>query len=194
MRSISALAALLLGMTLSAVGQINPTAHVTGGDVALTYQYLHSNTQPGACGCFNLNGGGFSASWLLRPRWSMVTEADAGFANNGPGTGNSITLISGVAGIRYGLPVHLHSDRAPSFFAELLAGIGHAGGGIAGAGDGNDGFVGHVGGGMDQPLSRHFALRFSADYVPTTFANGVNGRQNNLLAAAGFVYRWSRQR
>jgi hypothetical protein len=33
-----------------------------------------------------------------------------------------------------------------------------------------------------------------ADYDVTTFANGVNNHQNNLLLGAGVVYRWPRNK
>jgi outer membrane immunogenic protein len=194
MRFISAVAAFLLGLTLSAAGQGASSPAGPRADVALTYQYLHSNTQPGDCGCFNLNGAGLSASWRFFPSFAAVLETDADFASNGPGTGNSLTLISGVGGVRYNLPALLHHSRAPQFFAEAVAGGGHAGGGIAGAGDGGSGFVGRAGGGFDEVLAGPFALRFEAGYVPTTFANGGNDHQNNLLIATGLVYRWSRSR
>jgi outer membrane immunogenic protein len=200
MRTISVVAALLLGIPLSAAGQSSFLAQ-TGAfletnkpDVALTYQFARSNTQPGQCGCFILNGAGLSASWAFRPDLAAVVEGDADFASNGPGTGNSITLVSGVAGARYRLPVQPPGRRAPQFFAEAMAGGGHAGGGIAGAADGSFGFVGRGGGGFDEVLTERFAFRLEADYAPTTFANGVNNHQNNLLIAVGFVFHWARPR
>jgi outer membrane immunogenic protein len=194
MRSISALAVILLGITLSAAGQANSALAGYRGDVALTYQYTHSNTQPGDCGCFNLNGGGLSVSWQFRPHLSAVVEGDGGFAGSGPSSGSTLTLASGLGGIRYSLPFLSGRARAPQFFGEVLAGGAHAGGGIAGAADGTYAFIAHAGGGLDEPLSHHFALRFQASYAPSTFANGVNGHQNDLLAEAGVVYRWSHSR
>jgi hypothetical protein len=37
-------------------------------------------------------------------------------------------------------------------------------------------------------------MRLQADYDVTTFANGVNDHQNNLLLEAGVVYRCSRNK
>lgn len=200
MRTIAMLSVLLLGIPLSAAGQSVFMAH-TGAfiegkvpDIALTYQFMRSNTQPGQCGCFNLNGAGVSASWAIRPGLAAVVEGDADFATNGPGTGDSMTLVSGVAGARYTLPLQPPGLRAPRFFAEAMTGAGHAGGGIAGAGDGSFGLVGRAGGGFDEALTQRIALRFEADYAPTAFANGVNDHQNNLLIAVGFVVRWSHAR
>lgn len=197
MRTIVALTVLLLGVPLSAAGQSVFAAHAGTifeervPDIAVTYQYMRSNTQPGQCGCFSLNGGGLSASWAFRPGLDAVVEGDADFATDGPGTGNSMTLVSGVAGARYTLPVQLPFNRGPQLFAEVMAGGGHAGGGIAGAADGSFGFVGRAGGGFDEALTEKFAIQFEADYAPMTFANGVNSHQNNLLLAVGFVFRWS---
>lgn len=200
MRTVAMVAVLLLGIPFSAAGQavfrVRPGAFIEGKmpDLALTYQYMRSNTQPGQCGCFNLNGAGISASWDFRADLAAVVEGDADFATNGPGTGNSMTLVSGVAGARYTLPLQPPGRRAPRFFAEAMAGGGHAGGGIAGAADGKIGFAGRVGGGFDEAVTERFAMRFEADYAPTTFANGVNDHQNNLLLAAGFVFHWSHLR
>jgi outer membrane immunogenic protein len=161
-------------------------------DLALSYQYMRSNTQPGACGCFALNGAGLSGSWALPHGLAAVAEGDLDSASDGPGTGSSITLFSAVGGARYKLPVQLPVPRAPQFFAEAMAGFGHAGGGIAGAADGSFGFVGRVGGGFEETVAEPFAARFEVAYVPTTFANGVNNHQNNLLISVGFVFHWSR--
>lgn len=200
MRKIAVIGALLLGIPVSAAGQ----SSLLGGtgafleankpDVALAYQFMRTNTQPGECGCFNLNGAGLSASWSFRPDLAAVVEGDADFATNGPRTGNSLTLVSGLVGVRYRLPVQPPGRRAPQLFAEAMAGGGHAGGGIAGAGDGSLAFVGRVGGGFDQALTDRFAIRWETDYAATTFANGVNNHQNNFLFAVGFVFRWSRSR
>lgn len=199
MRNILVLAALLLGIPFSAAGQSSFVAQSGPAeeikpDLALTYQFMRSNTQPGQCGCFNLHGGGLSASWAFRPNLTAVVEGDADFASNGPGTGNSLTLLSAVAGARYRLPVQFSGLRAPRFFAEVMGGGGHAGGGIAGAGDGSFAFVGRAGGGFDEALTERFAWRLEADYAPTTFANSVNNHQNNLLIAGGFVFHWAHSR
>jgi outer membrane immunogenic protein len=52
-----------------------------------------------------------------------------------------------------------------------------------------------MGGGIDVPLSRHFAARIiQIDYYLTTFANANNDHQNNFLVGAGIVYHWSRHK
>ena len=42
------------------------------------------------------------------------------------------------------------------------------------------------------PLKSRFELRaIQVDWYRTQFSNTTNDRQNNLLIAAGIVYRWS---
>jgi outer membrane immunogenic protein len=165
-----------------------------GGDAGLVYHWERSNTQPADCGCFNLNGAGISASLNLSSRWSAVGEVSGESANDGPGTGASLTLVSYLAGARYRFPSSwFRGSHALLPFAQVLAGASHAGGGIAGAGDGTYAFEARVGGGVDMPLKSGFALRLiQADYDATTFANGVNDHQNNFLLGAGVVFRWAR--
>lgn len=191
MRSFALWTGLLLGAASAAMGQA-VTSPTTGGDVALTYHWMHSNTQPADCGCFDLNGGGLSASFHLSEKWAVVAEVSGEHADNGPFTGNSLTLISYLGGVRYTLPqLWLRGAHSPQPFAQVLVGAAHAGGGIAGAGDGTFAFASRAGGGIDLPLSRRFALRLlQVDYDVTNFPNSTNNHQNNLLLGAGIVYRW----
>jgi len=191
MRSIALMTGLLLGAATAAMGQAvtSPTA---GGDVALAYHWVRSNTQPADCGCFDLNGGGISASWHFSEKWAAVAEVSGEHADNGPSTGNSLTLVSYLAGVRYMLPQPwLHGTYSPQPFAQVLLGAAHAGGGIAGAGDGSVAFASRLGGGIDVPLNVYFAIRvLQIDYDLTRFSNSTNNHQNNLLVGAGIVYRW----
>ena len=165
-----------------------------GGDIALTYQWVHSNTQPGRCGCFSLTGAGLSGSLRLSPDWAAVLEVNTGFASHEQTTGSSITLASGLAGVRYYPPESLYSSAHLLHpFGQALVGIARAGGGIAQAGDGTMALAGRFGGGLDLPVGQRLGLRLiEVEYYPTLFANGSNNRQNNFVAAAGVVFHWSR--
>jgi outer membrane immunogenic protein len=191
MRSIALGLVLLFGVTAAATAQAS-----YGGDVALTYHWVHTNRPPeGGCGCFDLNGGAISGSWNLNSRWAVAAEIGAENASNVLSTGQSLTLTSYMAGPRYYLSQPWkHGAHTPQPFAQLLLGSGHVGGGIAGAGDGSTAFVTRMGGGLDVPLNSSFAIRaVQVDYYLTTFANGINDHQNNLLLGAGIVFRWSRK-
>lgn len=193
MRTIAVAMLLCAGAATSALAQ---TAYSDSlkGDAALTYQWVHTNTQPGACGCFGLNGGGVSASLNLRHSLAAVADISGGYAGNGPATGNTLTLVSYMAGARY----WIHSpgsagNRRIQPFAQVLVGAAHAGGGIAGDGDGTTAFAGRVGGGVDLALTSRLAARLiQVDYYSTQFANASNNHQNNLLLGAGLTFRWFR--
>lgn len=193
MRSIALATVLLLGAAMAAMGQSTPSSSTVSGDAALTYNWMRTDAQPGECGCVDLNGGGISGSWNFRPRLAVVTEISGAYAGNVPPTGNSLTLTSYLAGARYAVPQPwLRAVHSPQPFVQLLVGAGHAGGGIAGAGDGTIAFAARMGGGIDVPVNHHFAVRIiQIDYDLTTFHNSVNDRQNNLLLGSGVVFRWS---
>jgi outer membrane immunogenic protein len=194
MRSIALAGILLLGVATAAMAQATPSASYAG-DAALTYHWMRTNDPPGGdCGCFDLNGGGLSGSWMLLPRLSVVGEVSVEHAGNVLSSGKSLTLTSYLAGGRYKLPQPwLHGPHAPQPFAQILVGGGHAGGGIAGVGDGSSTFVARMGGGIDLPMRAGISIRIiQADYYLTDFANSVNDHQNNLLLSAGVVLHWSR--
>jgi outer membrane immunogenic protein len=165
------------------------------GDAAATFQWVHTNAGPGQCGCFGVSGGGVSASWEVRGPWSVVADFSSQTATGAPTVGSSLTLTSGLAGARFELPrlrrTWMHGAHRVQPFAQILVGAAHAGGGAAGVGDGTNRFAARAGGGLDVPVSRHFSVRGQVDYFPTTFANGTNDHQNNLLIGAGVVYHWS---
>jgi outer membrane immunogenic protein len=192
MRKIFIFAALLLA------GACASSAYAQegiSGDAAATYQWVHTNAGPGQCGCFGVSGGGVSASWEVRGPWSVVADFSSQTATGAPTVGSSLTLTSGLAGARFELPrlrrTWIHGAHRVQPFAQILVGAAHAGGGAAGIGDGTNRFAARAGGGFDVPVSRHFAVRGQVDYFPTTFANGTNDHQNNLLIGAGVVYHWS---
>jgi len=192
MQKILIFAALLLagGCASSAYAQEG-----ISGDAAATFQWVHTNAGPGQCGCFGVSGGGISASWEVHGPWAVVADFSSQTATGAPTVGSSLTLTSGMAGARFELPrlrrTWIHGAHRVQPFAQILVGAAHAGGGAAGVGDGTNRFAARAGGGFDVPVSRHFSVRGQVDYFPTTFANGTNDHQNNLLVGAGVVYHWS---
>lgn len=166
------------------------------GDAAAAYHWVRANAGPGQCGCFGMNGGGLSGSWNFRGPWSAVVDISVENTSSAPPANNSLTLVSYLAGARYKIPQPwLKGNHKPQPFAQIVLGAAHAGGGEAGVADGSYRFATRIGGGIDVPLNSHFAVRaVQIDYYLTTFANGTNDHQNNLLVGAGIVYHWSRQK
>jgi outer membrane immunogenic protein len=195
MRSFGLAMILLLAAAGTALGQALPSgggASSGGGDAALAYHWVRTNTL-GSCGCFSLNGVGLSGSWNFRPPFAAVGEVSVEHTASGP-SGSSLTLTNYMAGARYTV-LQPSQDRTRGLqgFAQLLVGLGHAGGGVAGPGDKSNSFVGRIGGGLDWPLTPLITARvFQADYYLTTFNNGANNHQNNMMFGAGLVFLWSK--
>ncbi len=189
MRSTLLAIALLLGGAAATMAQDEGYR----GDAGVTYHWVRTNAAPGECGCFGLDGAGISGSWDLRGPWAVVTEFSSETRPGVPLSQGSLTVTSFLAGARYRLPQPwIKGQHRPLPFAQVLIGPAHSGGGEAGVGDGTYAFAARIGGGIDVPLKSHFAVRaIQVDWFRTQFANAKNDRQNNLLVAAGIVYRWS---
>ena len=119
-----------------------------------------------------------------------MTVAHAGAAAS---TGDSLTLSAFTAGARY-LPRLGRSPVQP--YGQALVGLAHSSGTLVqgtnpAAQNAGAAFAANVGGGLDLRASPHFSVRLvEADYLVTTFDNGVNNHQNNLRIGAGVVLRF----
>ena len=160
-------------------------------ELAIGYSYLHSNAPPGGCGCFNLNGGNATFAWPLKSgTFALVGDLTAAHAGAISSSGNSLTLSTFTAGVRY-LPRLGNSSLRP--FGQALVGLAHSSGTLVqgsnpGAGNAGAAFAADFGGGVDLSLDRRFSVRLiQADYLLTTFDNGSNNHQNNLRISAGVV-------
>lgn len=194
MRSIVLTVCLLLGMATAAMGQATANTSRTG-DLAVTFQSVHTNAPPGGgCGCFYMTGGGLSGSYKLDSRLSIVAEFSVDHTGKALAAAQSLTLTSYMAGARYQLlQPRRDGSRSLQPFAQILVGGAHAGGGITGVADGDTGFGGRLGGGVDYPLNDGIAIRIiQVDYYMTDFSNTANNHQNNLLFGAGVVLHWYR--
>jgi peptidoglycan-associated lipoprotein len=160
-------------------------------ELALDYSYMHSNAPPGGCGCFNLNGGGATFAWAIVPgKWDIVGDIVADHASNISAAGYGLTLSAYTAGVRYIPPFHTSSLQP---FGQVLVGFAHSSGTLvqtpnAGAANAGAAFASNIGGGFDLNVNRRFSIRLiEADYLVTTFNNGVNNHQNNTRISAGVV-------
>jgi len=175
-----------------AAAQASPTSDkFARAELALDYSYVHSNAPPGGCGCFNLNGGSATLAFPIRHgRFALVADGIGVHGYNIANADYEITLSAFTGGVRY-LPRVGHSTWQP--FGQVLAGLAHSSGTLV---DGpnsvtaNAGaaFAANVGGGLDKRLNSRFSIRLiDADYLVTTFDNGVNNHQNNARISAGVV-------
>jgi peptidoglycan-associated lipoprotein len=163
-------------------------------DLAITYSYLHSNAPVGGCTCFNMNGFSVNSAWPLRPG-GFAIASDLTFETIGNINSTNFSLSFGTlsVGTRYLFRTH-HRSFQP--YAEALVGGAHASGSLTRLpnplnNNSTLAFAGTLGGGVDLRAGRTFAVRLvEADYLPTTFDNGVNNHQNNFRIASGLVIRF----
>jgi outer membrane immunogenic protein len=161
-------------------------------ELAVEYNYVHSNAPPGECGCINLNGGSANFAWPLH-HWQLSLVGDVGAVHAGSITnqGYDLTLSTYTAGLRYSPRLRRWHLRP---WAQLLIGGAHASGSLvegSGSSTGGGAFASLVGGGVDVRMSPRFSIRaFEAEYLVTTFNNGGNDHQNNLRIGAGVVFHF----
>jgi outer membrane immunogenic protein len=170
----------------------------SGPELSLQYTYLRSNAPVGGCGCFSPQGGSASLAIPLHgDHVSLAADVTIGHAGTISSRGYDLTLGTYTAGVRYRPGFSL---GALSPFAQVLAGVAHAGGTLV---EGNTPaatnssvvFASNVGGGLDLklPPGSHLSLRLvEADYLVTLFHNGNNDHQNILRLSTGIVIHFGR--
>jgi peptidoglycan-associated lipoprotein len=186
----SVLALLLPAAGLAALSAVPPAAAAQTApraEVAVTYDWVHTNAPPADCGCFSMNGGSGSFAYRFTPSFSVVGEAGAVTNGNVNKSGLGLTLADFLGGGRY--TMRNRSRLKP--FGEVLVGVAHTSGSLSpdsiGVGSATA-FAMETGGGVDVKLSPHFALRaVQADYLLTLFSNRINDHQNNVRLGAGVV-------
>jgi outer membrane immunogenic protein len=160
-------------------------------EVGADYNYLRSNAPPGACGCFNMNGGDGWVGWRFTDNLAVVGQVGAQHASGINGTSTDLTLISFLAGPR----IKLRQRHLFQPFGQALFGGAHASGLLtplpSGAAGSANVFAFSAGGGVDLGFENHVSIRaVEVDYLYTHFANGVNQHQNNLRVSAGIFFRF----
>jgi outer membrane immunogenic protein len=157
-------------------------------ELAVEYNYVHSNAPPGDCGCINLNGGSATLAWPLKV-WHLSVVGDVGAVHAGSisSENDDLTLSTFTAGVRYSPQVSAWRLQP---WGQVLVGGAHAGGSLV-SGAGSGAFASLVGGGLDVHATRRFSIRaIEADYLVTTFSNGSNNHQNSLRIGTGVVFHF----
>ena len=137
---------------------------------------------------FNLNGGGAAFAYAHNDHFSSVVDVGAyHFVGFQPG------LNSTMYAYMFGPRITFSSAGRVAPFAQILIGAGRLNASSTGVKAGENGFVMAVGGGLDVPFHRHFAVRVvQAEYLLTRF-NSVNGspaEQSSVRISAGIVVRF----
>ncbi len=161
-------------------------------DASVMYSELRTNAPVGGCGCFWMNGGTGELSFPLWQNFSAVMEAGGQHTNDVPNFNTSLSIISGMGGLRLRIPNH--TPLQP--FGQALFGGAHGFDSYFPAPVGklptsyDTSFAMAIGGGVDLAVSKHLWIRVvQADYYQTRFRNLQGDRQNSLRLSGGIVFR-----
>jgi peptidoglycan-associated lipoprotein len=175
---------LALGTTLASAQSSHPVS------VGASYTYVRTNILPG-CNCFSLNGGGAQVQVGMTRRISLLAEVTVTHA--GGITADQYDL--GQVTYTFGPRLWIRSPEARlQPFGEIKLGAAHDFGSLSPertfSGGGANAFAFETGGGLEVRLRHRISLvPVEANYLLTTFHNGVDNRQNDLRLSAGVMFR-----
>lgn len=188
-------AALVLGSAAAAQQTVTDTeAMPSRFDLAGGYNFIKANAPPAECGCFSMNGAFVGGDFNFNRWFSVAAQGTAGHATHISSLGQNLTLTTFMGGPRVSW---VHDRYIP--FAQFMAGGAHGSGSYFPSGtsstSSSTGFAYATGGGLDLNLTPRLAIRaVDAEYLHTSFPNGVNTSQNQLQIGAGVVVRFGTYR
>lgn len=162
---------------------------------SITYSLVRTNSGPGQCGCFYMNGG--SAEGVFHAFRGFSAVADVTVAHTGQinKTGQPFSLLLVTAGPRISYRIAGGRFRRYTPFVQGLLGAAY---GFDSAFPDKAGFLENsatslallAGGGIDVRFKRHISFRaIQADYGYTRLPNNSSNQQNLLRISAGVVFR-----
>lgn len=171
--------------TVSALAQVEISENYMyqGSQVVLTHKW------------FGLNGGRADIKVPIKGKLSLVGEVGGVYANNVAATGDSLRLLTAMAGPRYtvGLGRKPAERRRSNLFFQALCGsvMGSGGFPVNGAWtESSSALALSGGGGLQINAGRNVALRVvQVDYIDYQLPNLYDERQNNLRLGAGIVFK-----
>jgi hypothetical protein len=156
-------------------------------EVSGAYSYVHASAANSG-GSYNLNGGSASLAYNFSDRIGAVADVGA-YRFSGLPSGLDSTMYTYLFGPRF--TFRKVSGLTP--FAQVLLGGGRLNASSGGLSAGENGFSMAMGGGLDLPFRRRFALRIiQAEYLLTRFdrVTGASATQNDVRVSAGLVIRF----
>jgi outer membrane protein OmpA-like peptidoglycan-associated protein/opacity protein-like surface antigen len=159
-------------------------------DFSVGYNNIRANAPPGDCQCFDLNGGFIVGSVHLTDWLRIAGELTGGHSDNISPLGQGLTLTTFTAGPQ--ISYRFHRFRP---YGEVLVGGAHGSDSYFPSQNSSStsasSFAFSTGGGLDFSLNSRFSIRaLDVQYLRTSFPNGVNNEQNQLMAGAGIVIKF----
>ena len=158
-------------------------------DVFAGYSYLRFDPNTAGVNSFSTNGGSANVAYNINSWLSGVADFGAYHNGNILSSGVDGTLSTYLFGPRIS---YRHYSRFTPF-GQVLFGVGHASGSIAGSAHSNNAFATAVGGGVDVRVNHHWAVRpLQVDYLLTRFNEGaIHAKsENNLRVSSGVVFHF----
>jgi len=196
MKAMGKIGFLVFALVATALGQsraeTGPAAAAAAPAFAVSAGYTYIAMPIPSAGHVDLNGLDLSGHVDVSSRWGATVDASYVRASNILGTGHNSYVLSLLAGPVF-YPVARRNTR---MFVRVLAGAGLVDGAVPVKNTYYlHGWVSRfsdaVGGGFERSLSGPFAVRFSADYLRTSFVDSaaVARVQNNLRATVSVLFR-----
>jgi outer membrane protein OmpA-like peptidoglycan-associated protein/opacity protein-like surface antigen len=188
---------LMLGITVpgtfAALGQSAPQFKLldaTRYDFTIGYNNIRANAPPSLCGCFDMNGGFVFGSVHLTDWLAIEGEFTGGHSGSISSLGQDLTLTTFTGGPRFSYRYHHFTP-----YGEALVGGAHGSDSYFPSQNSSSpsatSFAFSTGGGLDYFLTPRFSIRaFDLQYLRTSFPNGANNEQNQLMIGAGVVIKF----
>jgi outer membrane protein OmpA-like peptidoglycan-associated protein len=159
-------------------------------DLSVGYNNIRANAPPGGCTCFDMNGGFVFGTVRLTEWLGISGEFTGGHSSNISLLGQGLTLTTFTGGPRIS-----HRFRKFTPFGEVMVGGAHGSGSYfptkLSSYSSASSFAVSTGGGLDVGLNSRFSVRaLDLQYLRTSFPNGVNNEQNQLMIGAGLIIKF----
>ncbi len=174
----------VLALATVAFAQDASKAQVFGG-----YQFLSLDGGAGGSRT-SVHGLDFDAAFRAAKNVSVVADFGMGFKTVTENVGGTLVDVkTKTIPILFG-PRFVATSGKVSPFAEVLFGVAHLSGSVAGVSDSTNKFAYAFGGGLDYNANKNMSIRLAKfDYLGIRGGEGV-GSLNNLRYAAGVVFKF----
>jgi len=194
MKTIKKLLVFVLALGATALGQsgfaAGPPTAATGPGFAVSAGYTYLAMPIPTAGTVGLNGVDVGGHIDLASRWGVTLDSSYARASNVFNTGHNSYVLTALAGPVF-YPIERRNTRV---FVHGLVGAGLVDSAVPASGTQYVGgwvarFADAVGGGLERSISGPFAVRFSGDYLRTSFvdSNSIAHTQNNFRATVSFL-------
>jgi hypothetical protein len=185
-KRVALLVLLGVGAVLPAAAQL--LSRPTSVDLGVNYVADIANAQPGACGCFAMQGGGVNARLGVADHLAAVADFSVVNTSTVSGANYGLGLITLMAGPQY----RFRAGRYKPYGQVLLGAVrGFNSVFPASSSSSAAGFVFELGAGSEVQLSPKFSARLlELDFMRTNLPNNVNDWQNHLKISTGIIYHF----